>query len=92
MWLKTLSAAMNIPSEMITSPQAAEKSISLNRNLLFLPGKMARYVLVHELCHLEHPDHSTRFWDLVERYVRGSREMSSKTMRAGVAVPEWAKV
>ena len=28
MWLKTLSAAMNIPSEMMTSPQTAVKSIS----------------------------------------------------------------
>ena len=99
-WLVTLSHDLSLPFNRMTIRRqktlwgscSRRGNINLNRNLLFLPGKMTRYVLVHELCHLEHPDHSTRFWDLVERYVRGSREMSSKTKRAGVAVPEWAKV
>ena len=99
-WLVTLSHELSLSFNRMTIRRqktlwgscSRKGNINLNRNLLFLSGKMARYVLVHELCHLEHPDHSTRFWDLVERYVRGSREMSSKTRRAGVAVPEWATV
>ena len=99
-WLITLSHELSLPFNQMTIRRqktlwgscSRRGNINLNRNLLFLPRNMTRYVLVHELCHLEHPDHSTRFWDLVERYVRGSREMSSKTRGAGVTVPEWAKV
>ena len=99
-WLVTLSHELSLPFNRMTIRRqktlwgscSRRGNINLNRNLLFLPGKMARYVLIHELCHLEHPDHSTRFWDLVEQYVPRSREMSSKTRKAGVAVPEWATV
>jgi predicted metal-dependent hydrolase len=26
-----------------------------------------RYVVIHELCHIPHPDHSPAFWGLVSR-------------------------
>jgi predicted metal-dependent hydrolase len=39
--------------------------ISISTRLLFAPEWVVDYVLVHELCHLVHMDHSSRFWKLV---------------------------
>jgi len=41
-------------------------TISLNWRLLLLPAALADYVMIHELCHLRHLDHSPRFWSAVE--------------------------
>jgi predicted metal-dependent hydrolase len=42
-------------------------TISLNWRLLLAPAAVFRYVVIHELCHRRHLDHSQRFWRLVER-------------------------
>lgn len=39
--------------------------IRLNWRLIGAPEFVADYVCVHELCHLPHPDHSAKFWALV---------------------------
>lgn len=41
--------------------------ISLNWRLVQMPPAVRDYVLIHELVHLEHLDHSARFWREVER-------------------------
>jgi predicted metal-dependent hydrolase len=43
-------------------------SISINWRLIGAPLEVIDYILVHELSHLEHMDHSKDFWRLVETH------------------------
>lgn len=45
----------------------AENRISLSWRLVMAPPEVMRYVVVHELCHVRHHNHSKRFWNLVAR-------------------------
>lgn len=44
---------------------SAKHTISLNYKLLFVPAEQVRYLLIHELCHTRHLNHSATFWALV---------------------------
>ena len=52
-----------------------KRNINLNRNLLFLPKHLVEYVLHHELTHLEHLNHSKRFWSSFTRVLPDCREL-----------------
>ena len=69
---------------------SARASISLNAALLFLPYHLTRYVLVHELCHTVHLNHSERFWSLVGRHFPEYRSAEREMREARDHVPFWA--
>jgi hypothetical protein len=68
-----------------------KNNISLNCKLLFLPARLARHVLLHELCHTLHHDHSRSFWDLVSRTAPDYALCERELKRAWRHVPEWIR-
>jgi len=64
-------------------------TVSLNFKLLFLSKELAQYVLIHELVHTRHLNHSRSFWDLVAQYEPNYRKREAELKRAGAYVPAW---
>lgn len=56
--------------------------ISLSLFLMTLPEHLRDFVIVHELCHTVHPDHSPRFHALVDRLVGGHEKALIRELRA----------
>jgi predicted metal-dependent hydrolase len=63
--------------------------INLNAQLLFLPEQLVRFVLLHELCHAEHPNHSPSFWDLVRTHEPDTDRLRKELRAAWKLVPGW---
>lgn len=45
-----------------------DKIVTLNTDLLKKDITLIDYVIIHELCHFYHPNHSASFWGLVSKY------------------------
>jgi hypothetical protein len=44
-------------------------NLNFHYKLILLPEHVADYIIVHELCHLIHFDHSRAFWETVARTI-----------------------
>jgi len=53
---------------------SSKGTLSLNWRLVMAPPEMLSYVVVHELAHLREPNHSARFWGIVEEWMPAYRE------------------
>jgi len=64
-------------------------NINLNAKLLLFPPEIVRYVLVHELAHLKHMNHSSLFWQYVEQFQPDYREKRRELRALSMALPAW---
>lgn len=69
---------------------SADRRISLNYNLLFLPRRLVRLVLIHELCHLIELSHSKRFWQLLEAEEPDLLVLAEELDSSWGFVPRWS--
>lgn len=97
-WLESLAAENGLRfSRVIIKNQrtrwgscSADGIISLNAKLLFLSPKLVRYALMHELCHILEPNHTSRFWVYLRQFEPQTDLLHGQMRNAWKQVPVWA--
>jgi predicted metal-dependent hydrolase len=64
-------------------------TVSLNCCILFQPPEVLRYLLIHELSHTRHMNHSRAFWDCVARCCPDYRKLDRQLLDGWRRVPSW---
>ena len=60
---------------------SASNSINLSVFLMTLPSHLMDYVILHELCHTVHHDHSDAFWALMDKVTDGKAHALRKELK-----------
>lgn len=68
---------------------STQGNINLNAALLFMPDALVRHVLIHELTHLTHHNHSAAFWSAVEKFEPDYKNNRKLLKEYGHRVPAW---
>ncbi len=97
-WLAELSSATGLGYSRVQIRRQRTRwgscspsgTISLNACLMFQAPAVVNYLLIHELAHTRHMNHSRRFWRLVERFEPRWRELDAALSRGWREVPAWA--
>lgn len=97
-WLQKTSEDTQLPFSKVTIRNqktrwgscSSRHAISLNYKLLFLEAAIVQYVLIHELCHTVHLNHSARFWALVQTHEPNYSYLDTALKYAWKSIPPWA--
>lgn len=100
LWIHRLSVEKNLPFTGLSIRQqrtlwgscTAQKRINLNYKLLFLPANLTEHILLHELCHTEHFNHSRAFWALLGELDPDCHHHRHQLKTAQEFLPPWIKV
>ena len=64
-------------------------TISINMCLLFLAPALLRYLMIHELCHARHMNHSRQFWRRVGRFEPDYKRLDKALGESWKSIPVW---
>jgi predicted metal-dependent hydrolase len=64
-------------------------TVSLNVCLAFQRPNVVRYLMIHELCHRRHMNHSAAYWRLVESIEPDWRALDKELLKGWRNVPGW---
>ncbi len=67
-------------------------TISLNYCLMFLHPEHLRYVMIHELCHARHMNHSQRFWRHVGQFEADYKRLDKDLNGSWKKIPTWVGI
>jgi len=68
---------------------SAKKNINLNYRLLFIEEELMDYILLHELVHTVHMNHSPAFWTYLESLLPDARSRDKQVNQAAKDLPCW---
>jgi len=57
---------------------SVKNNINLNMNLVRLPEELIDYVILHELVHIKHKNHSKKFWEEMDKLVGDGKKMQRR--------------
>lgn len=60
-------------------------NLNFNYRMIYLSDKIVEYIIVHELCHLQEFNHSSRFWNLVAVAVPDYKEIKKELKNKGLS-------
>ncbi len=88
-----LAAAMGVDYKRITIRNQLTRwgscssvgNLNFNCLLMLCPDEVVDYVIIHELCHRRHMNHSAEFWKEVERYCPSYKKCKEYLKREGAA-------
>ncbi|MGI9262298.1 MAG: M48 family metallopeptidase [Woeseiaceae bacterium] len=95
--LRALAAVTGTPFEKMHirmqrtcwGSRSSSGTVSLNLCLLFVSPALLRYLLIHELCHGRHMNHSKRFWKMVSQHEPRYRALDRQLGESWKDVPAW---
>lgn len=68
---------------------SSKGTVSLNYKLLFLPQHLVSYIIIHELCHTVHLNHSPNYWAFLSSFEPDCKTLDKEMKGAGRLIPQW---
>ena len=65
------------------------KNISLDYKLIFLPPRLIKNVVLHELCHTKYWTHATKFWRELAKFDKKYKKHDNELNQAEEYIPPW---